>query len=73
MNHGCKPLKAQFAACQPLGKIMQALTLKRKLDAEKQIVVDFPQLNEINLKISKMHPPLPGIMKSVALELDFKR
>ncbi|MCP4700573.1 MAG: hypothetical protein GY862_27530 [Gammaproteobacteria bacterium] len=26
--------------------MMQALTLKRKLDAEKQIVVDFPQLNE---------------------------
>ena len=34
---------------------------------------DFPQLDEIQLKISKLHPPLPGIMKSVALELDYKR
>ena len=33
----------------------------------------FPQLEEIHLKISKLHPPLPGIMKSVALELDYKR
>lgn len=34
---------------------------------------DFPQLEEIHLKISKLHPPLPGIMKSVALELEYKR
>jgi dihydroneopterin aldolase len=33
----------------------------------------FPQLEKIDLRISKLHPPLPGIMKSVALELEYKR
>ena len=34
---------------------------------------ELPQLEEINLRISKLHPPIPGIMKSVAVELDYKR
>ena len=34
---------------------------------------EFPVIDEIVLTIGKMHPPLPGIMKSVSVELHHKR
>jgi len=43
---------------------------RKILDA---IASNFPQVEKIELRISKLHPPLPGIMKSVALELEYKR
>ena len=36
------------------------------------IAAEFPQMLYINVRISKMHPPIPGIMQSVAVELEHK-
>ena len=43
---------------------------RKVLDA---IVAEYPVIDEIKLTIAKMHPPLPGIMKSVAVELGYKK
>ncbi|MEQ8323671.1 MAG: dihydroneopterin aldolase [Vicingaceae bacterium] len=37
------------------------------------IVAEFPVIDNLRLTIAKMHPPLPGIMKSVAVELNYSK
>ena len=37
------------------------------------LVEEFPMIDEIKLTIAKMHPPLPGIMKNVAVELNYTK
>ncbi len=37
------------------------------------LIQEFPVIEELDLTISKMHPPLPGIMKNVSLELNYKK
>ena len=34
---------------------------------------EFPNLDSIDLTIAKLHPPIPGIMKSVAVQLNYKK
>ncbi len=43
---------------------------RKVLDA---LADEFSSINEIQLTIGKMHPPLPGIMKNVAVELNYKK
>lgn len=43
---------------------------RKLLDAIEQ---EFPEIDEMKLTIAKLHPPIPGIMKSVALELKTKK
>ena len=37
------------------------------------IADEFPRIDSIRMILSKLHPPIPGIMKSVAVELEYKR
>lgn len=37
------------------------------------LVAEFRDIEELDLTISKMHPPLPGIMKNVSIELSYKK
>lgn len=37
------------------------------------IVAEFPVIDSMTLTIAKLHPPLPGIMKSVAVELHYRK
>lgn len=34
---------------------------------------EFPAIKTIRMVIAKLHPPIPGIMKSVAIELEYKK
>ena len=43
---------------------------RKILDA---IAGEFPDIEKIKMLIAKLHPPIPGIMKSVAVELEYKR
>jgi dihydroneopterin aldolase len=43
---------------------------RKILDA---ISEEFPEIEKIKLVLSKLHPPIPGIMKSVAIELEYKK
>lgn len=37
------------------------------------LIEEFPMIRELDLTISKMHPPLPGIMEKVSIELNYKK
>lgn len=37
------------------------------------IVEEHPEIDALKLRISKLHPPIPGIMKSVGVELEYKK
>jgi len=50
-------------------KLMEHLG-RKILDA---LAEEFPEIEHITMRISKLHPPIPGIMKSVAIELDYKK
>lgn len=39
----------------------------------KAIGKEFPAIQTIKIAIAKLHPPIPGIMKSVAVELEYKK
>ncbi len=43
---------------------------RKILDA---LALEFPEIEYIRMIISKLHPPIPGIMKSVAIELVHKK
>ena len=43
---------------------------RKVLDA---LVAEYPMIEELDLTISKMHPPLPGIMENVSIELNYKK
>ena len=34
---------------------------------------EFPGIEKVRMVIAKLHPPIPGIMKSVAVELEYKK
>lgn len=34
---------------------------------------EYPEIDQMTLRISKLHPPIPGIMKSVGVELEYKK
>ena len=37
------------------------------------IAAEFPKIEAIKIVIAKLHPPIPGIMKSVGVELNYKK
>lgn len=39
----------------------------------QSIADEFPAITAIKLVLAKLHPPIPGIMKSVAIELEYKK
>ena len=43
---------------------------RKILDA---IAAEFPQIESMKMLIHKLHPPIPGIMKSVGVELEYKK
>ncbi len=43
---------------------------RKILDA---ISSEFPEIESMKMRISKLHPPIPGIMKSVGVELEHKK
>ena len=43
---------------------------RKILDA---IGAEFPQIDGMKMLIQKLHPPIPGIMKSVGVELEYKK
>jgi len=64
--------KVFFIVQQQMGQPSKLLEhLGRKiLDA---LADEFPEISDMTLTIGKLHPPLPGIMKSVSVELDYKK
>ena len=37
------------------------------------IADEYPQIESMKMLLQKLHPPIPGIMKSVGVELEYKK